>query len=80
MIKEGIDPGKLYLTTIDGYFLPPNAQVLTAVNPRDPMIKLQTWQSDHEEDLHESVCSNLFMTGSPKSSIKNIDLKRDTKS
>ena len=38
MLRNDIDSQKLYLATSDGYFLPPNAPLMTTVNPIEPLL------------------------------------------
>ena len=47
MLKAGIEPARLYLTTSDGFFLPPNALIGLTVSSKEA-IKLMTWQKGIE--------------------------------
>ena len=42
MLRGDTDPGKLYLTTKDGFFLPPNASINALIRPEEP-ICLLSW-------------------------------------
>ena len=44
MLLSEVDPGKLYFTSKDGFFLPPNADLDAILSPTEP-ICLLSWQN-----------------------------------
>jgi len=65
LLRKEVDMGKLYLTTEDDFFLPPNARVSDCLTENEP-IKLLTTQKIDEAAESKSRADSIFFESKRK--------------